>query len=480
MYKTKSPKSKIFDKIKQYLKNDKLKNLLLDGPPGANSYTINHENSQLWIDSQTSINREVAAMAIIETVRYIPHLEFINKMNQLIDKIHTEKSKNNHTQKYILVSEEENKSGFFCTMIYLFLLQNRIDNGEKLSLPYDIVGEHGASAGFSNSLKKYGSEGMNYIFINDMDYSGNQISTILRGAPRHSEKWLKKFDLNKDKSKNKIIISRVFTTDAAKEKMDKISQNSLIDIKYVFVEKIVSFKNNLINLYGNDLGEHAYNLCMMFFGDCDSSGDGVKSNVYLDHKVADYPSSISLSLSMGIIPFKSSYTKYYPGEQCNPEYNYKQRNFLTNNSTLEKEEIEHKNNIIPIINNCSYEGIEKKYKKEKGYGEMMLFMNDEDVGHYTRCPYSWYKILDYSTGTLVYPEVSLRPLDFKNKKGGKKKIKKTRRKRQMKRQKKIQKNRKNSKNRKKTKKRKNSKNRKNSKRHFKKLRKTKKNINIIK
>ena len=417
MNEIKSHKSKIFYKIMQYLKNDKLKNLLLDGPPGANSYTINPENSQLWIDGQTSINREVAAMAIIETVRYIPHSEFIYKMNQLIDKIHTEKSTNNHTQKYILVSEQEGKSGFFCTMIYLFLLQNRIDKGENLSLPNDIVGEHGAKKGFSDSLKKYGSGGMNYIFINDMDYSGNQISNILGGSPRHSEKWIKKnFDLDKDKSKNKIIISRVFTTDAAKEKMDKISQNSLIDIKYVFVEKIVSFKNNLINLYGNDLGEHAYNLCMMFFGDCDSSGDGVKSNVYLDHKVADYPSSISLSLSMGIIPFKSSYTEYYPGENCKSKYNYEQRNFLTNNSTLEKEEIEPKNNIIPIINNCSYEGIEEKYKNKEGYGEMMLFMNNDDVGHYTRCPYSWYKILDYSTGTLVYPEVSLRPLDFKNKK----------------------------------------------------------------
>ena len=74
--------TELFNEAMRYLENSNLELILLNDPSDANTHTINNDNAQLWIDSQTSTKRKIAAETIIKTARYIPHSEFISKMEK--------------------------------------------------------------------------------------------------------------------------------------------------------------------------------------------------------------------------------------------------------------------------------------------------------------------------------------------------------------------------------------------------------------
>ena len=69
--------------------------------------------------------------------------------------------------------------------------------------------------------------------------------------------------------------------------------------------------------------------------------------------------------------------------------------------------------VIPLIENCKYEIIDNKYLENQGnYNTMRTIIEDADnvyppgAAQLLRCPYAWYKKINYETGEInlnAYP-----------------------------------------------------------------------------
>ena len=114
-----------------YLNNIKLENLLLRGIPQSNGFSIDQASAAKFIKNQSTRARKLAARALIDTNLYIPHSQFIATFRKLLDPFF----RNIGDEDYIILSENKTKSGFFCTMIFLFLVKEGLSIGKNTSTP---------------------------------------------------------------------------------------------------------------------------------------------------------------------------------------------------------------------------------------------------------------------------------------------------------------------------------------------------------
>jgi len=358
------------------LNNSGLKKLLLDGIELSNTFSLNEEMSQFFIENQHTEEKKKAAEVLIKTHQYITYLYFIENFRKVVELFFSRIN----GKKYIIDTEPKTKSGFFCTMIFLFIVKELIETSDNSSickyyLPEDIIIQ----------FPKEQIMNMNDIYImqiNDMDYSANQLSNMLRILPKETHKY---------------IVLRVFTNSYA------LKQNHvkklIIENNYIYGEQLLTFKEKLFELYDTnkikystiDEIDRIHDNVISFFAGCSIEGPGIM-NVYLDHKIADWSSTISGALTIGIIPNNSAYF----GETENGC-------ILTNKPTLYYTEEPNKNEtlteppqyIIPLINNCDYDTVKNKYN-----GDYNKIRDELDVSNELRCPYSWYKSINYNTGEL--------------------------------------------------------------------------------
>ena len=436
-----SKKKTLKERASYYLENKKLKHLLLKGIPESNTFEINSKNSEIFINSQQTKRKKKAAEILIKTAIYIKHSEFIQTMRILIEKMFTILRKKK-IKNYVIFSENEKKSGFFCTMIFLFIVQEEIEKKNDYWMPIDIV--------IGMNFKKHDSSKINYIMINDMDYTSNQLSTRLYGKLRRS--W----DINV--SNNNFFILRAYSNSHAVSKLFQYSSK----INYIYGKLLPTLKEQIDGIFkyekicdkentkpGKILGnktrdkkrclkhkkctikknKNFENICSVkfkkywkntkiqgdshqiytdiisFFGGCYDSEVPAPMNVYLDHKIADYSSSNALMLTLGIVPNNSSYyTNYKLLHPCSwgvqkktsdPGLDYKE-------NTDNLEDINNpKQLVVPLIDNCDYTQISEKYFNDNEInGKVQKMKNKVDEKQILRCPYAWYKIIDYERGIV--------------------------------------------------------------------------------
>ena len=224
---------------------------------------------------------------------------------------------------------------------------------------------------------------------------------------------------------------RVFTNSHAIEAISsKFCEQQQIDTticKYLYVEQVKTIVEELESLYGESPNTtELHNDLISFFGGCNMDGPSL-TNVYLDHKIADYSSTIALTLTMGIIPNQCSYfskkadascTVY--GDEINKKY---ARTEETRKDCLEGKVPENQpQQIVNLINNCDYGEIQTMIDSGNNYMEIQDELDENQI---KRCPYAWYKLIDYETGTLDLTTTRIVKLnkEKKSKEGGKKKKK---------------------------------------------------------
>ena len=215
--------------------------------------------------------------------------------------------------------------------------------------------------------------------VNDMDYSANQLSHMV------------------PKDYDNYIVLRAFTNSYAlqqKHVAKLVKKNN-----YIYGEIIPTFKETLLLLYNTNKIKYSnideidtvYNDVFSFFAGCSSSEPGIM-NVYLDHKIADWPSTVSLALTIGIIPNNTAYLGDIDNlcvHTGNPSLYFKEN--PDENETLTQPS----QYIVPLINNCDYYSIKDNYS-----GNYNKIRNDFDDDLIQRCPFSWYKKVNYQTGEL--------------------------------------------------------------------------------
>ena len=398
--------TELFNDAMRYLENTRLQDILLNGPPGANTHTINNDNAQLWIDSQTSNKRKIAAETIIKTARYIPHSEFISKMEKLVTNVYKRIIKNKYNNnELILVSERKTKSGFYCSMIFMFIVKNNIINNKLIPgteleyfYPKDII------VGFnSKSVNEiYLDSPNNYISVNDMDYTGNQFYNSL-----HIFKKVSSLQLD---NRNLFIRAGVFNTQISKTKLNKLKTvvpelYGGIKFESIVIETVKTFAQSVKTQFKDDHWRERLSYSLVFFGGCDIGATPTVTNIYLDHKVPDIPSSIALSYTIGIIPNVADYKVL---DVSDYNYNCLNTQILTYSEYIKlitKEDSEDKDiiplNVIPVVNGCSYRNV-NSFTRNPEIENNSILANELLHEEYEnlRCPFAWYKKLDYETGLI--------------------------------------------------------------------------------
>ena len=123
--------TEIYNKTMNYLSNKHLETLLLNGHPKSNTFHIDIEASKLFIEKQETERKKQVAKALIDTARYIPHIEFIEKTRILVDLFFTDLNNSAGSHDYIIATENTKKSGYFCTMIlYELYIRLALSHGD--------------------------------------------------------------------------------------------------------------------------------------------------------------------------------------------------------------------------------------------------------------------------------------------------------------------------------------------------------------
>ena len=302
---------------------------------------------------------------------------------------------------YIILSEKTDKSGFFCTMIFLFLVKEGMSSGKNYWLPKYIY----PSWCIDTIFNKYKNTNINFIQINDTDYSANQSdsmrSTICRWISRSNMNEAEKQQFLR-KLSNNFYILRVLTNSYAKNKLTTpyfsvgagVCPAPGLRIKYIYGKELPTLKEKIAEMYSNDNTDQLHSDMIRFFGGCAIDGVGSIMNIYLDHKISDYPSTIALALTLGIVPNNSAYRDI---DDCS----------LFRKAPIQREiprAGENINNpqqlVIPLIENCKYKIIDEIYFKGKPKGHYDVMRELIDDNQIIRCPYAWYKKINYDTGEV--------------------------------------------------------------------------------
>ena len=385
--------------------------LLLRGPPHADDHTIDEDLAEQWVAAQKTPERQRLARLLLDKTLYIRHTDLLNEIQRTIEILRSKLLPGLPT---IFLTGTQDKSNYYISLLF-----------------YHFWREAGLTV---DSFKTYMDEITpgNIIDIDEMAYSGTQTTNTLSKV----YKWLVErltvslTDLNcKDpvvesfcKSRNftpiavlekimannnvNYIIVRIFCSEKGKKELLRIKhsdhKNPLKLPAHVVIGKLLPSPQTL---FGR---KNAAKLSILFGTDIHSPA----AAVYFNHKIANRPSTFLFPYSYGVVPNA-------PLENLNNYWTNKQ-----NESNLVKEitpQLKTQTNtdeveFIPFIRYCmpGFRMMPRHRQNLLNYrppGQARGFrFGDPELPQEYRCPYAWYKRIDYETGTydpLPLPNIPL-------------------------------------------------------------------------
>ncbi len=379
--------------------------LLLQGPPHANAHTINEEKAREWVAAQKTPRRRELAEILLRNLQYIPHSKFLEALEDCVEKAHAKLVPGPVT---FVVGRPSKSNYYTCLLFAHFWLQKRY--------PIDCV-----LANFQD-VKTYPLTG-NFLDIDDMAYSGSQTRTVLwrnftsyadylrtqlketfQGDPAYNKTYMYVprylIEQSLQTSGFRYFVVRAFMSEKSIETLNTTDASYPRFPCDIVTHQILPYMPGVDPRVRKEI-EYLFN-------------HEVYSTVYFDHKVADMPSTFLLPIALGIVPSKMI---FYMGDPKTENINTS----LVNG--IEGDDLEY----IPFISHCGAEERELPRKTLRNIVRSEPLLEDK-----YRCPFAWYKLIDYDTAT--YPSI---PLPYgpneENFLGGKRKTRKQVSKRQSKR-----------------------------------------------
>lgn len=289
------------EEINNLLDNSRFKNIILNGPPGlANSYNLNDKITTEWVNSQHSGELKKVTEILYRTNKYISYSDIKKRVKILIHEFFNQLD----NREYIIkIPSNNNKSNYILTLLFILELRllgykDPIEIVKPISLKkkiHDIISSH-----------KLKIEDVVTVEIDDIDYSGNQAfwGGLLSGNQSDDPV---KFVLRLIRSPESYILFK-----SSPKFNDLIGNNKLILLESEILEPL---ETEIMNL-GYSESEMNNIMCSMkrlFCGIYHQDEVGNKCvcsnvNIYLDWKLADFVSTISLvPFLTGIVPVNSTY-----------------------------------------------------------------------------------------------------------------------------------------------------------------------------
>lgn len=259
----------------------------------SGKHSINQIIANEFIENQISPVRKQAARDLVENTIYITLSDISEIIEKLVIKLYTENSLNTEDNIYIY-SGKTNKSFYFIAVLMLYYIRKN-----NFKEPTHFISE------LNNEL--FDTIGSNpLLIIDDVAYSGNQLSTILNNI------YYNRTIVNK-KSPPNIYVIITALNDFSKEKLMNVpikKTKSGIILDYTRSPfKLVYLAERLYVPLIKQLGIERYFYLNLFFSPYTESTPYV--SLYLDHKIADEASTYKNALLYGpIIPSNYNYQDY--------------------------------------------------------------------------------------------------------------------------------------------------------------------------
>ena len=394
--------------------------LLLRGPPHANEHQIDEVLAEKWISSQKTPERRRLARKLIEKTLYISHNDLLREIQNCVEKT-KEKLIDGPV---VLIVGTKHKSNYYIALLFYHFWT-------KAGLPVDTV-------------KSYLDEFVpgNILDVDEMAYSGTQTTGTLANVYGRLitllKKWLdehnasaKKMNKNiKIRTKNKSIVKGYSQYDEPVEGKYILSYAKTPNFLPVCLVESLLNKSKInyivIRIFCSEVGElelrkmppvagyrqnavkPPFHLVLgkqlpspsSLFGKEDAEQLGTlfghppgypAAAVYFNHKVADIPSTYLFAYSYGVIPDRV--------------LNESEFNENVNNSV---DEIA----FLPFIRFCGEDERPMPRTRENllnykapGENQKAFRANKGELPQRYRCPYAWYKGIDYERGIYNPPRI---------------------------------------------------------------------------
>lgn len=400
----------------QFLKDyDKHIESILSMPSGKHS--VNPDKLKDWVNSQQSQTRREVAKALSDEIIYITHKDIIHNCKTLVEEFYTQylPQKALETPTIILFTHRRGKSGYMIALLFYYWIQQL-----GYPVPDMMVDEL-----YPDLIKNPNSV---FAYVDDMSYSGSQLSQILSNyaiIPSYIEKisypnfWIGFIAITQhaldylttlapfapasiSRNQLKIIVNANPNISQYNIRPEK---NRIQGIKYIKIKNpFTIYASRIIPSLRNKLGDAMYVAACLFF-----NPDAADCILYFDHKVADSPSTFMKVLVFGPVPAVDALfigTKFNKeNENENNSYDYWSPNKnLLNIRTYDrgKDGTSHITQFKPFINGCpQFSEKDKLLWGKIPYVEFLTgnqFTNEKtniplnlfdslDI----RCPKSWYK-----------------------------------------------------------------------------------------
>ena len=385
--------------------------LLLRGPPHADNYSIDMKLADEWITAHKTPEHRRLAKLLIDNTIYISHTELLRQIQESIGKI---QEKLVPGLPIIFLTGPQGKSNYYISLLFYHFWNQAGLPVTTFKIYMDVIVE------------------VNIIDIDEMAYSGTQTTGTLSGVyARLVTKIIKNivelncketviesfcksrtflplalFEQVLHEKKVNYIVVRIFCSDQGEKELLRIPHGSyknplkfpshvVIGRKIPSPERLFGKANaaKLSILYGSEPGFPA-------------------ATVYFNHKVANRPSTFLFPYAYGVVPDKPLLSRndfWTSSKEEREEFNKAYKNLETPTNTNEVE-------FKPFIQYCQ-PGFRKMPRhrknllnydppnKPKGYSEIQPELPQD-----YRCPYAWYKRINYDTGTyspLPLPNIPL-------------------------------------------------------------------------
>jgi hypothetical protein len=368
--------------------------LLLKGPPHANEHTIDMDRSEQWIKAQKTPERQRLANLLIEKTIYIPHSELLTEVQHCVEQA---KQRITHGP-IIFVVGSKGKSNYYVSLLfYHFWLQ--------AGLAVDIVKTH------MDSFVKG-----TILDIDEMAYSGTQTTgtlgkvygnliTNLKQTLDQTNASLQRYAETMNffpipfiehilyTNNVDYFVIRAFCSEMGKIELTKMPPKALYDrnrVKPPFSLIIGKIIPSIETLFGKN---DAVKLGKLF-------GSYPATATYFNHKIANSPSTYLFPYATGVIPnrilFDEEEGNIFPRGTnvsipkdliVNPEGNTNEVEFLPFLRFCGKTERRMPSNRSNLLNYVEPGENREKYRASK-----------EELPQEFRCPYAWYKNIEYEQG----------------------------------------------------------------------------------
>jgi hypothetical protein len=431
--------------------------LLLDGPPHANQHTINPKLAAKWVESQKTPERRRLAKLLIDNTIYISHKELLEQIQACVEKTREKLVDGPVT---FIVGTIDKSNYYISLLFYHFWIKaglhvdavkshmdglvvgNLLDIDEMAysgsqttntlgSVYTDLIDRirvrlielNAATVEYNTELpiqyseanKKRGFYGESYIPWSAKE--GTKLTGILAYKEPANKYYIVSYAKSKiflplmlvesilNSSNINYIVIRIFCSQkgqkALLEMPPKFQGSPPKQVKPPFHLIIGKVLPSPETIFGK---EDALKLGFLF-----AAAEGYPAApVYFNHKVADLPSTYLNPYAFGVIPDKLLFGDPYDEENTVESLTSEERaiyNSLENPHAIKNSDT---TTFLPFIEYCEKDlrpmpCSRKNLFKYIPHGQVNNFRRHPQLPQVFRCPYAWYKNIDYDKGKYTPP-----------------------------------------------------------------------------